>query len=298
MHKMSLRAGVLVLVLAASAARASAQADAGVVAAVVGTLQIQRAAGAWENVSIGFPVVVGDRFRTGASDLGAILLGDSSVVNLAPDTELLLDTLAFGEAARRPQATLRLAKGGVRAWVGDAYRQGRARFEVETPTAIADVRGTEFVVVYNAKTQTTDVVGIADEVEVVGRLGVMGAAVQVGPQISTRVQKGRFPTPAQPVDEARFRQYLAATEIVGTGRRDGLNVLHPAIAGRLLAAADVPSGATAPAAPSTAKPGMGPPPEPLAYRLSPDVYTNTQPLRDFELTPPGRVPSGGVHVGF
>jgi hypothetical protein len=49
---------------------------------------------------------------------------------------------------------------------------------------------------------------------------------------------------------------------------------------------------------AAAQAGVGAPELPLAYRLSPDVYANTQPLLDFKRTPPGRLPSGAVHVGF
>jgi hypothetical protein len=289
----------LLLALLIVAGRVQAQSEAGAVAALVGTLQIQRGAAGWQSASIGVPVFVGDRFRTGASDRATLVFRDDTVLNLSSDTEAMLDTQAFDEAAGRFQTGVKMTKGKIRAWVGDHYRQPRARFEIETPTAITDVRGTQFIVQHNPKTETSDIVGIADEVEVIGKLGVIGSSVQVGQQMHTRVQKGRFPTAAQGLDETQFSQYLDGTEIVGTGRHDGLNVVHPAVMGRLLSPQDAPASLGIPGMPAAAaQAGVGAPELPLAYRLSPDVYANTQPLLDFKRTPPGRLPSGAVHVGF
>jgi len=291
--------GYLLLALLIAVGRVHAQSEAGAVAALVGTLQVQRASAGWQSVSIGVPVFVGDHFRTGASDRATLVFRDDTVLTLSSDTEAVLDTQTFDEAKGQFQTGVKLTKGKLRAWVADYYRQSHARFEVETPTAITDVRGTEFIVQHNPKTETSDIVGIADEVEVIGKLGVIGSSVQVGPQIHTRVQKGRFPTAPQGLDEAQFRQYLDGTEIVGTGRRDGLNVLHPAVMGRLLASQDAVASPSTPGMPAAAAQAvLGAPEQPLAYRLSPDVYANTQPLLDFKRTPPGRVPSGTVHVGF
>jgi hypothetical protein len=131
-------------------------------------------------------------------------------------------------------------------------------------------------------------------VDVAGKLAVLGTGVQVGPRVFSRVEKGHFPSAPQQLDDAQLQQYLSGLDIIGTGRPDGLNVHHAAASGRLLAPSDLPS-ATAQAA-GGVHPGA--PSGFLANRASPDIATNTQPLLDFRNTPPGRVPVGGVHVGF
>src|SRR5262249_5341259 len=142
----------------------AAQSEAGSVAAVVGTLEVKRA-GAWQPAGIGVPVFAGDRVRTGPSDAAKIVLADDSVLDIAPDSEMSLDTLIVDEPAHRFQAMLHLVRGKIRAWVSEYYRQPRARFELETPTAVAGVRGTEFVALYSSATERTDIVGIGDQVE-------------------------------------------------------------------------------------------------------------------------------------
>jgi len=289
------RAGVKIVVwgLVAAfviAARVEAQSEAGTVAAVAGALQLQRG-GTWQNAGIGVPVFVGDRLRTGATDRAKVVFADDSVLDLGPDTELLLDKQVFDAATHRFQSLLHLAKGKIRAWVSDYYREPRARYEVETPTAIAGVRGTEFIASYNPSAEVTDIVGIADQVEVVAKLAMIGSAVQVGPRLHTQVQKGRFPTAPQRLDDAQLQQYLEGLDIVGTGRRDGLNVFHPAAVGRVLAAVDVPQGPLGRTAGLTA----GAPQMFLADVLSSDVYANSQPLLQYRQPSTGSVKVG---VGF
>jgi len=286
----------LIMLLLSGAVRAHAQAEVGTVAAVQGPFDVQHG-GSWQNASIGLPVFAGDQLRTGASGRGKVVFQDDSVLDLAPNSDVVIEKQIFDPGAHRFQSLIRLVKGKIRAWVSDYYHEPRARYEVETPTAIAGVRGTEFIVLYDPATELSEVVGIDSRVDVTGKLAVIGAAVQVGPRELTQVQKGSFPTTPQALDESRFQQYLQGLDLVGTGRRDGLNVLHPLIAGRLVSPDDVPGATPGGAA---VPPGLevGAPQPFLASRLSKDVATNTQPLLDYKQTPPGQVPSGSVKVGF
>jgi len=288
------------LVLVAAAARA--QSEAGTFAAVQGTVEVQRTAG-WQPATIGMPVLVGDQVRTGANSRTKVVFRDDSVLDVAPNTEVTLQAQFFDESNRRYRSLLRLAVGKIRAWVSEYYHAPRARYEVETPTAVAGVRGTEFIILYDPSRDTTEVVGLVDQVEVSSRVGVAGKGVMIGPRLYTQVLKNKEPSPPQRVDDSRLDHFLEGIELVGTGRRDGLNVLHPAVMGRVLAAEDVPGGAAGGAAPAgLEKTAEGlritAPKDLLANRLSQDVYTNTQPLIDFKQTPPGNLSQGGVKVGF
>jgi hypothetical protein len=283
--------------LCVAAARVQASSESGRVAAVLGTIEIERN-GASEPATVGTPVFPGDRLRTGDTDQVKVVFKDDTVLDLAPGTDVLLAKQVFEGTGRRLESQLRLSKGRLRAWVGQAYRGPRSRYEVETPTAIIAARGTEFIVGYDSATEVTAVICIAGEVEAAGRLGVIGGQVQLAARSHTEVAKGRLPTPAAPVTDPQLHQYLAGLELVGTGHRDGLSVEHPALAGQLLNPQDVPgppAPTTAGAAEAVTVRGL---PEPLAERLSPDVRANTQPLFEFKSTPPDHVPPGNVKVQF
>ena len=296
----------LLVLVGALAAPALAQTEAGTCAAVQGAVEVQHS-GSWQAATVGTPVYVGDHVRTAGSSRVKVVFRDDSVLDIAPDSEVALETQQFDESARRYQSLMRLVKGKIRAWVSEYYHEARARYEIETATAVSGVRGTVFIMVYDKSRDVTEVVGIADEVEVGAKIGVVGRGVQIGPHFYTEVKRGKFPTAPQRLDDARFEQFLEGLELVGTGRRDGLNVLHPAVMGRVLVPGDVPGAAAkGPAGATTAAAEglvLGAPAGFLADTRSPDVYTNTQPLLDFRNTPPGSIPPylvgvGGVKVGF
>lgn len=290
-----------VVIICLAAVGAQAQSEVGMVAAIRGVLQIERG-GSAQPGSIGAPLFAGDRLSTGSGDQAKLVFRDDSVIDLASDTQLVLAKAVVGSTTGRREMQLRLSQGKVRAVLGESVRPGSGRYEIETPTAVVVVRGTEFIVMYDSATEVTGVICVAGELEVTGTLGVMGAKVQLGPRTRTEVAKGRFPSSPEALDQARLAQSLAGLELVGTGRRDGLSVDHPAVVGRLLTPQDVPPR-------RAAAPAAGPPAEALsvnsaevqeslAERLSPDVHANTQPLLDFQRTPPDQAPVGGVKVGF
>jgi len=264
------------------------------IVALQGSLEIQQGK-AWAPLGMGDEVNRGAHLRTGTGTRAKLLFQDDTVIDLGASSNLDIET--FETQAGKRQATLRLGKGKLHAWVGEHYKAAKARFEIETPTAVAGVRGTEFLVVYSPETELTEVVGIADEVQVFGKLGVLSGGVDVGPSGYTQVQKGRFPTAPQQLDAMRIRQFFEGLELRGTGRRDGLNVDHGLVMGRLLSQDDVPAAAVAtqePPADAGGRPGA-----PLAFTRSTDVYTNRQPLQQYQLNPPGRVTgTGGVIVDF
>src|SRR5215470_10807141 len=231
-----------IVLLLMGAVCVQAQSEAGTVAAVQSPFDVQHG-GSWQAASIGLPVFVGDRLRTGASGRGKVVFQDDSVLDIAPNTDVAVEKQVFDPSTHQFQSLVRLAKGKIRAWVSDYYREPHARYEVETPTAVVGVRGTEFIVLYDLATELTEVVGVDGQVDVSGKLAVIGAAVQVGPRQRTQVQKGRFPSTPEDLDEQTFQRYFQDLELVGTGRRDGLNVLHPVIAGRLASPDDVPGAA-------------------------------------------------------
>ncbi len=286
--------GLLVVTASGGFTTARAQTGVAVVAALQGGLEVQRGK-SWVEIGSGDEIGLGAHLRTGPSARAKILFRDDTVLDLGVASELSVETLDTQSGKRH--AALRLSKGRVHAWVGEQYKEAKARFEIETPTAVAVARGTEFIVVYSPETELTEVVGIAGEVDVVGRLAVPSGGVDIGANAYTQVQKGRFPTPTQPLDPSRFRQFLEGLELRGSGRRDGLNVDHPLVAGHLLSKADVPATAVATQEPLPA--GDGRPRQPLAWTRSADVNTNRQPLRQYRLNPPGRgSDSGGVVVDF
>jgi hypothetical protein len=95
----------------------------------------------------------GDRIRTGKGGAAEVVLGDGSLVRLAELSDLEIDKLDVDAANQPVTSHFNLASGGARAWVARQVvarvgtGSGMGRFAIQSPTAVAAVRQTDFAVV-------------------------------------------------------------------------------------------------------------------------------------------------------
>lgn len=266
--------------------------QAGQVAAILGDMRVERSTGPVA-LQIGDALYVGDRLRTGAGERAKIVLADDAVIDVGSDTELVIESRQ-GEAEGDPLGSvLILIAGRVRAMVPSGGEQAN-RLEIETPAAIA-FRGEDFVISYDTGTEISQVIAVDGSVSVAGRFGVVGGVVDVEPGFGTEVRKGRLPSAPQETDGADIDRAVQSTAMLGTGRRDGLEVLHPAMSSRPLSTDDIPRGRGRQAGDGLR---VGTPGEVVADRLSADVRTNTQPLLEYKRRNPGSPSATGVEVDF
>jgi hypothetical protein len=87
----------------------------------------------------------GSRISTGADGLAQLRLASGSLVRLGPGTAVSLRQLEQGQPRSNRQEGVKLLAGRVWLSVTKLFGQG-SKFEVETPNAVAGVRGTSFVV--------------------------------------------------------------------------------------------------------------------------------------------------------
>lgn len=282
----------LIAVIAAAPAPALAQAFVANLVSATGTVEVQRSgAGEWQSAMVGTPLFALDHVRTGTASTAMLAFVDDTVIDLAPGSELTIERYTTAADKKGPRrALLRLAQGKIEAIVSGYSAEG-ARCEVETPTAVARVQSTRFIVRYDPTAQITEVAGIEGVVAVQGRTALIGPGVAVGPGEATTVEQGKFPSPIRALDAAQSAQLLAGLSVVGTGSREGLDVGNPLAEGRLVAATDRPE-VTAAAAPARRGSYLRPsvPNETLIDSLSPDVRANTQPLPVYRAVPPNESP--------
>ena len=137
---------------------AAAQEQVGVAAAVEGEAEVLHAGtSTWSPLVEGAPVLLKDQLRTKADGKIRVELRGDSVLQVAPGTQLeVTEQMLAPTGASRFQ----LLYGTLRALVVERYSELHGRFEVETPTAIAGVRGTSFIARYDPAAEETLVVGI------------------------------------------------------------------------------------------------------------------------------------------
>ncbi|KMY67012.1 hypothetical protein AAU61_13760 [Desulfocarbo indianensis] len=134
-----------------------------------------------------------------------IVLSDDSLLQLGADSRLTISRFLFDAGRETRDAQMELLVGKVRALVNDLLRGRQRKFEVRTPTAVAAVRGTLFLVWAPAAGQTT-VLGYDNPVQVRAADG-KGAPVTVSQGTFTKVAQGAPPTaPALP-NPAQGREF-------------------------------------------------------------------------------------------
>ena len=222
--------------------------EVGTVAAVDGKAEIQHQ-GDWTASRVGDAVFGGDTLRTGTAGRMRVVFQDDSVLNVGEDSEIVVDEQVFHPTGAS-SSVMQLVRGKVRALVSAYYEQQGATYEIQTPTAVSGVRGTEFVVSYDPTADVTKVIGITGRVEVHSVLDRATHGVYVTAGEITSIEQGKYPSPPPRLDEHMFRQYLEGLQFIGAGRSESLTVGHPLLGGTQVPA---PDRAPAPMATDTVK---------------------------------------------
>jgi hypothetical protein len=192
----------------------------GSVAALEGRAEVQHAdSTAWAALAAGDGVFVADHIRTLEDSRLKLLFRDDSVLTLAASSELTVDEQAG--AAAVPASRFELLFGTLKALVTERYSQPQAKFELETPTAIAGVRGTGFIATYDQRADETLIVGLFDTTLVRAVNDPKAAReVRLGPGESTRVRRGAYPLEPTRLPAGTLRGLDQATS-VGPGKGGG-----------------------------------------------------------------------------
>jgi hypothetical protein len=195
--------------------------DVGSVIASEPAAEVGRA-GAWTAATAGTPVRQGDTLRTGRPGRLTVVLSDGSVITLGEGSELVLDEHVIEPQADTVRSAFRLLQGKVRSLVSQYYSGRQGSFEVQTPTALAGVRGTDFVVLHDPGGEVTEVVGVSGTVEVSRADRPQARGVVVTAQEMTSIAAGEAPSTPQKLSDRRFRQYLDGLEFLGLSSAVGL----------------------------------------------------------------------------
>lgn len=231
---------VLLGILSTVAAPARAD-DAGTIAAVDGTAEIGRN-DVWTTAVPGAPVAVGDSLRTGQPGRMRVVFRDDSVITLGDACTVVVDDQVFDSGAGS-QSLFGLLRGTIKAVVSTYYAAPGSSYEVRTETAIAGVRGTEFVMSYDPDTGETDVIGIRGVVTVHSAADPTGPGLLVTANEVTGVNAGNLPSHPRPVDPDFMQRLLRDIDFFGSSQGLSLTEASPVIAGAI-----VPRPARAPAA--------------------------------------------------
>jgi hypothetical protein len=198
-------------------APATAQEGIGVVEALEGTAEVLHpGTAAWTTLAVGDGILVGDQVRTAAASKVLLRFREDTALTVAASSQLTITEQVAGPQA--PVSRFSLLVGTVRAFVTERYAEPGARFELETPTAIAGVRGTGFIATYDVTLDETLVVGLVDTTLVRSLTDPTAAQeVRVGPGEATRVRRGSYPLRPTLLPEDTLRSLSGSTDVSGGG---------------------------------------------------------------------------------
>jgi hypothetical protein len=229
-------ATLLVIVLLAMSGTVLAQ-EVGTVAAVEGSAKIGHA-DVWLTVTPGAAVHRGDEIRTGRPGRLRIVFQDDTVLTVGDDSHVVVNEQVFDPDQGKARSLLGLLQGKVSALVSEYYQRSGAVYEIKTATAVAGVRGTEFVVSYDPADARTEVTGLSGSVEVVSVSDRSRRSVFVTAQEVTTVTRGHLPTAPRRLSDQLFHQYIQGMDFIGTGAAESVTLNNPLLAGQVVPEAD------------------------------------------------------------
>ena len=159
-------------------------------------------AAAWENVADGEEVRLGDSFRTGENGRLKMIFDDKSILILAEKSRIEITRLIYDPATRRRESLFKLYEGKVRALVGEMFGAS-SKFEIESPTAVAGAKGTDFE--EHWVDPCTTIYSHAGDVYAHNVNPAVTGEVTIGTDMLTRVCEGKGPVEPKQADDA-FRK--------------------------------------------------------------------------------------------
>ncbi len=173
-----------------------------------GTAQFDSGNG-WETARSGMEIMQGDSVRTLDESEAKIIFFESSVMRLAPNTEIVIQALS----ADPDNTYIYLRQESGRTWNKILKLSGISSYEMETPTTVVSVRGTAFSV--EVEDGLTDIILVEGEMETSTYEVLEGRKEMIQSKIITAGKAlsfepgmmGEMPMPAEiEVDEFILRQ--------------------------------------------------------------------------------------------
>jgi hypothetical protein len=180
----------------------------GIFMIVKGDIKIKTTRGLVMPIMVGSKVTVGDRILSGAESRAKIVMVDRNSINILPKSELFIKAYENNRQTGSRNVQLELTQGKVSIHVINIYDGEKNKFEIKTPTAVAGVLGTQFVMEFNASSRNTDITTLKGQVNLAS-IGLNG--LPIGDKV--QVSKGQFSS-AVPETQAGAPVNLAKNDIL------------------------------------------------------------------------------------
>lgn len=162
------------------------------------------------------PVFLYDVIESGVGSRAKFMMKDDSILKLGPNSRIILDELMVG--ADQQKSTVKQLKGHLRTLLGKKLKP-KSHFRIETPVAVAGVRGTDFEVVVGVG-GITAVRCFEGEVEVKNLMDSVPGQVILVPNVYTIVEEGKPPTPPESIPAGQPLQSVLGAKVARSSESD------------------------------------------------------------------------------
>ncbi|MBX7231264.1 MAG: FecR domain-containing protein [Bdellovibrionales bacterium] len=159
----------------------------GVLQVVKGDVKVKSAKdGQTIRAKVGSKVYPKDAIVTGKDSRAKVVMVDNNVLNISPETQIVIQNYVYAPDQGKKDVLLNVIYGKIRSKVEQKYDGKTTKFQVKTPTAVAGVRGTDFLASFSVSDRMSQVVTFHGEVAV-GQPGPGGTILN-----SVSVTPGQF----------------------------------------------------------------------------------------------------------
>ncbi|MCB0356023.1 MAG: FecR domain-containing protein [Bdellovibrionales bacterium] len=132
---------------------------------VKGDVKVKSAKGKLSKARIGQKVFPQDTIITGTDSRAKIVMIDNNVINVSPASEIVFEKYEYEPSQEKKDVLIDVIYGKVRSKVNQKYDGAKNKFRVKTPSAVAGVRGTDFITSFNKASNSSQVVTFEGEVQ-------------------------------------------------------------------------------------------------------------------------------------
>ncbi len=158
----------------------------------------------------GMDIQQNDAIKTKAKAYVRFRLSDGSIMTLGEKAELTLDSFTYNPEKKKRRAFFNIALGKLRVFANRMLKYRDNRFQIKTPTAVAGVRGTVFMV----WVESPDVTRIAcfDSAVEVASVIKPDEFVMLTKNILTSIKEGAVPSRPVLMTEKKFQEFQRGFE--------------------------------------------------------------------------------------
>lgn len=130
----------------------------GIFMVVKGNVEVESKKTGKFKAKVSSKVYAGDTISTDAEGRGKIVMSDRNVLNISPSTKFTINKYENDPTTGVRNVDIDLSQGKLRSNVEQKYDGEKSQYLIKTPTAVAGVRGTQFLTSFDPATRKTEIV--------------------------------------------------------------------------------------------------------------------------------------------